>query len=337
MILSNFIEILRFPFRKDKVLRKELKKILGFYPDNIEYYRLALSHKSAVRRASNGKRINNERLEFLGDAILDAIVGDIVYEHFPGKPEGFLTNTRSKLVKRETLGQLAKEMGLDKLIIAGNQHTAHNSYMGGNAFEALVGAIYLDKGYYACMRFMKKRILKQMINIDKIAKKETNFKSKLLEWSQKNRIRINFNLIEQKADADASPVFKYEVVLEDTIKGATGTGYSKKESQQAAAKGTLQMLRRDVNLLDSVFAAKADRTKMEEEPVMSLPEIGEGKPEEEMPAKPERKKKPEPRQQKEKKEEKAETDEFDLSDIRMKRMSHEDIIAAAEEAAWSEE
>ena len=87
MIFSNFIEILRFPFRKDKALRKELKKILGFYPDNIEYYRLALSHKSAVRRAKNGKRINNERLEFLGDAILDAIVGDIVYEHFPGKPE----------------------------------------------------------------------------------------------------------------------------------------------------------------------------------------------------------------------------------------------------------
>ena len=255
MILSNFIEILRFPFRDDKPLRRELKNILGYYPDNIEYYRLALSHKSAVRRTSNGKCVNNERLEFLGDAILDAIVGDIVYEHFPGKPEGFLTNTQSKL----------------------------------------------------------------------------------LEWSQKNRIRIKFNLIEQKADADASPVFKYEVVLEDRIKGATGTGYSKKESQQAAAKGTLQMLRRDVNMLDSVFAAKADRTKMEEEPVMSLPEIGESKSEEAKPAKSERREKPEQQRKKEKKEEKAETDEFDLSDIRMKRMSHEDIIAAAEEAAWNEE
>ena len=356
MIFSNFIEALRFPFRKDKKLRSELKKILGFYPGNIDHYRLALSHKSAVRRASNGKRINNERLEFLGDAILDAIVGDIVYEHFPGKPEGFLTNTRSKLVKRETLGKLAKETGLDKLIITGSQHTAHNSYMGGNAFEALVGAIYLDKGYYACMRFMKKRILKQMINIDKVAKKETNFKSKLLEWSQKNRIQMKFNLIEQKTDTDSSPIFKYEVVLEDTIKGATGSGYSKKEAQQAAAKGTLQMLRRDVKMLDSVFAAKTGRTKMEEEPVMSLPEVNDGKDEEqpvkdeaskttaEEPAKEKSERRKPQREERKAKDEEQETkgdeekkdDEFDLSDIRMKRLSHEDIIAAAEEAAWNE-
>lgn len=273
MILSNFIEILRFPFRKDKALRKELKKILGFYPDNIEYYRLALSHKSAVRRASNGKRINNERLEFLGDAILDAVVGHIVFRHFEGKREGFLTNTRSKLVSRATLGKLSQEMGIPQLITSAGHSTSHNSYMNGNAFEALVGAIYLDRGYDACMRFMEKRILSQLINLDKVAYKEVNFKSKLLEWSQKNRVKMEFREQSQTKDEQTgSPVFTTQVLLEG-IEGCSGTGFSKKESHQKASKETLQRLRREPQFIDAIFAAKADRTKMEEEPVMAAPDI----------------------------------------------------------------
>ena len=183
---SNFIDRLKLPFRKEKELLLSLYKILGFYPHDLSYYKQALMHKSVMHRNSKGKPINNERLEFLGDAILDAIVGDIVYQHFPGKKEGFLTNTRSKLVQRETLGKLANEMGLTALVISNGKGLAHNSYMGGNAFEALVGAVYLDRGYDACMRFMQKRILAQMINIDKVAYKEVNFKSKLIEWTQKN-------------------------------------------------------------------------------------------------------------------------------------------------------
>ena len=333
MFSNNFIEVIKFPFRSEKELRKKLRKILGFYPNHIEYYKLALLHKSALKRSQTGKRLNNERLEFLGDAILDAIVGDIVYRHFPGKSEGFLTNTRSKLVKRETLGKLAKEIGLDKLITSKSQHVAHNSYMEGNAFEALVGAIYLDKGYSACMQFMNKRILAQMINIDKIAHKETNFKSKLLEWSQKNRINIEFRLIDENTDNDSSPVFKHEVVFEGKIKGAIGTGYSKKESQQMAARGTLQMLKRDVKMLDSVFAAKADRTKMEEMPVESVPDIPEIR-QPKAQQQPRRKKqqdkvKPQPDSDKQ-------SDEFDLSGITARRQTNEEVIAAAEKAAWGE-
>ena len=220
-------------------------------------------HKSVMRRGANGKPVNNERLEFLGDAILDAIVGDIVYRHFPGKREGFLTNTRSKLVQRETLNRLAQEMGISRLVLSSGHTSSHNSYMGGNAFEALVGAIYLDRGYSSCMRFMEKRILAKMINIDKVAYKEVNFKSKLIEWSQKNRVKLDFIVKEQGKDKNGSPFFLFCVHLEG-VEGCNGRGDSKKESQQLASKLTLERLKKEPQFIDRVFAAKAERTKNED-------------------------------------------------------------------------
>ena len=218
-MLSNIIDRIKLPFRKEKELYLSLYNIIGVYPHDISLYKLALMHKSLFKRNAKGKPVNNERLEFLGDAVLDAAVGDIVYRHFPGKREGFLTNTRSKLVQRETLNRLAQEMGITQLILSNGRSSAHNSYMGGNAFEALVGALYLDRGYNACMRFIQKRILDQMINIDKVAYKEVNFKSKLIEWAQKNRVKIEFALKEQHKDKNGSPVFTYMVVLEG-VEGA---------------------------------------------------------------------------------------------------------------------
>lgn len=273
-MLKDFITAIKLPFLKDKELYCDIKRILGFYPGDIELYKTALMHKSVMHRNNKGKPVNNERLEFLGDAVLDAVVGDIVYRHFPGKREGFLTNTRSKLVQRETLGKLANEMGITKLVLSSGRSQSHNSYLGGNAFEALVGAMYLDKGYDKCMKFMEKRILDKLINIDKVAYKEVNFKSKLLEWSQKNRIKLEYVEVESKKDNNGNPVFIYKVVLEG-IDGEKGKGYSKKESQQMASKLTLERLRKNTQYLDSIFAAKTDRTKMEEEPVMCVPEISE--------------------------------------------------------------
>ena len=273
-MLSNFFDRIKLPFPKEKELYVSLYRIIGFYPHNIELYKTALLHKSIARRNEKGKPVNNERLEFLGDAILDAVVGYIVFKHFPGKREGFLTNTRSKLVQRETLGRLAQEMGINELILSNSRGQSHNSYMGGNAFEALVGAIYLDRGYDACMRFMQNRILKQMINIDKVAYKEVNFKSKLLEWTQKNRVRMEFRLLNQEKDKQGSPTFCYQVVIEG-IEGCKGNGYSKKESQQMASKLTLEQLRKKPQFVDAVFAAKSDRTKMEEEPAMAVPRTDE--------------------------------------------------------------
>ena len=189
MKLSTIIDRIKLPFRKEKELFSSLYDILGFYPHNIEYYKQALMHKSIRKRNEKGKPLNNERLEFLGDAILDATVGYIVYRHYDGKREGFLTNTRSKLVSRETLGKIANEMRLGSLLLSASHSTSHNSYVEGNAFEALVGAIYLDRGYDACLEFFEKRVLGKYVDLDKVAFKEVNFKSKLLEWSQKGHTR----------------------------------------------------------------------------------------------------------------------------------------------------
>ena len=342
-MLSNLIDRIRLPFRKEKELYSSLYDIIGFYPHDISYYKLALMHKSVMRRNAKGKPVNNERLEFLGDAILDAIVGDIVYQHFPGKREGFLTNTRSKLVQRDTLNKLAQEMGINQLILSSGHTSSHNSYMGGNAFEALVGAIYLDQGYNACMRFMNKRILAQMINIDKVAYKEVNFKSKLIEWSQKNKVRLSYEQVLQEKDKNGNPIFEFKVVLEG-VEGCSGRGFSKKESQQLASKLTLDKLKKKPQFIDEVFAAKANRTKMEEEPILAIPDtevkqdflITKLEPATESPATIANEEKPTEAVVPTTKNAQTSNEEFDLSDISAKPQSREDIIAAAEEMAFAE-
>ena len=345
MLNNSIIDRIKLPFRKEKELFSSLREILGFYPRRIELYKLALMHKSIARRNAKGKPVNNERLEFLGDAVLDAVVGDIVYRHFEGKREGFLTNTRSKLVQRDTLNKLAQEMGINQLILSSGHSNSHNNYMGGNAFEALVGAIYLDRGYDMCMRFMQKRILSQLINIDKVAYKEVNFKSKLIEWSQKNKVKLDFKLVSQSKESGGSPTFIYKAVIEG-VEGGQGKGYSKKESQQLASKETLQRLKREPQFIDAVFAAKTERTKMEEMPVLNVPDteekddfiithdIPQNQTSEEQPKRnvnnQEKPKAPEVDIDTE------DNDEFDLSDISAtpKSQSREDIIAAAEAAAY---
>ena len=337
MRVNDIIDRLRLPFRKEKELFSSLYDIMGFYPHNISYYKQALMHKSIGRRNEKGKPLNNERLEFLGDALLDAVVGHIVYDHFPGKREGFLTNTRSKLVSRDTLGKLAEEMGLKQLILSSGHSNSHNSYVAGNAFEALVGAIYLDQGYDAVVRFMQKRILARVINIDKVAYKEVNFKSKLLEWSQKNRVRLEFRMQKQEKDKESgSPVFKFQVFLED-VAGESGQGYSKKEAQQQASEATLKRLKREPQFIDAIFTAKSNRTKMEEEPTMAVPST---EAEQDFIIA-----QPEPAEMEEdgkalgKEQTSTNADEFDLSDITAapKEQSREDIIAAAEAAAFAED
>lgn len=332
MFHSNIIERIKLPFRKEKELYSYFFKILGFYPKNIRLYKQALLHKSSSIKSEEGKWVNNERLEFLGDAILDAIVGDVVYRRFEGKREGFLTNARSKIVQRETLNKVAVEIGLDKLIkFSSHSTTSHNSNMCGNAFEALVGAIYLDYGYEHCMRFMKNRILEHLISVEKMAYKEVNFKSKLIEWSQKNKTILEFKLLDQKAAEGNSPVFYTQIEIEN-IKCGSGKGYSKKESQQTAAKGTLEMLKKPA-FVDSIFTAKSKRTAMEENPKcipsddsLAVSELKEKETSISFDAT-------------KAEENKTSSTDFDLSDIKMspRKLSKEEIIAAAEAAAFGEE
>ena len=163
-------------------------------------------------------------------------------------------------------------MGITKLVHSNGTMQSHNSYMGGNAFEALVGALYLDQGYDACMKFVEKRILAEIINIDKVAYKEVNFKSKLIEWGQKNRIKIEYELVSEERGEKGSPKFTYRAIIEG-LEAGTGIDYSKKESQQKASREALLLLRKDPQFLDSVFAAKAEKTRMEEMPVALVPEV----------------------------------------------------------------
>lgn len=255
-MLRNQIDKIRLLFRKDKESYFCFYKILGFYPRNIQLYQQALLHKSTSIRSEKGRPLNNERLEFLGDAILDAIVGDIVYKHFEGRREGFLTNTRSKIVQREILNKLAVEIGLDKLVKYSTRSSSHNSYMYGNAFEAFIGAIYLDQGYERCKRFMEEKIFKNYIDLDKMSRKEVNFKSKLIEWSQKSKVEVSFELIEQFLDEDYNPMFHTEIRIEG-ISAGKGTGYSKKESQQNAAQAALKKIKNDASFKEQIEATKA--------------------------------------------------------------------------------
>ena len=263
---GNLIDKVRLLFRKDKESYLCFYRMLGFYPRDIRIYEQALLHKSSSIKSDQGRLLNNERLEFLGDAILDAVVGDIVYQKFDGKREGFLTNTRSTIVSRESLNRLAEQIGLLKLIKFNTRQSAHNSYMGGNAFEALVGAIYLDRGYEYCKFFMERRIIGQYLDLNKVSRKEVNFKSKLIEWTQKNKVEIVFELVEQSYDEFNSPIFESEILIEG-IHACKGKGYSKKESQQIAAHETLNKIKKDAAFVESVFAAKAKREgQLEEQP-----------------------------------------------------------------------
>ena len=254
-MLSNVLHRIRLLFCKERESYLCFYRILGFYPRNLKYYQQALLHKSTAVRSDEGRLLNNERLEFLGDAILDAVVGDIVFRHFEGRREGFLTNTRSKIVQRETLNKLAVEIGLDKLVKTSNRSQSHNSYLYGNAFEAFIGAIYLDRGYDCCMQFIEQKILKQYIDLDKMSRKEMNFKSRLIEWCQKNKMQVSFELIDQVMDKDHSPTFSTEVHIEG-IPAGSGTGYSKKESQQKAAQMALKILKNDETFRDQIEAAR---------------------------------------------------------------------------------
>lgn len=274
--MKNLFDRAKLFFSKDREFRSALYDIMGFCPHNIELYRTAFAHKSQEYRSKKlgNKPLNNERLEFLGDAVLETVVSHIVYRHFPNKREGFLTNTRSKIVSRESLGRLAKELHIDRLIQSQTHSRTHNSYLGGNSFEALMGAIYLDRGFHYAFRFVEKRIIGAVLDLESVASKEVNFKSKLLEWSQKNRIRLEFKDTAADHDKANGPSFLTTVVIEGLYAGE-GKGYSKKESHQAAAKDALTKLRREAQFLDGVFRAKEKRTAMGAEEFFVLPKIDE--------------------------------------------------------------
>lgn len=214
---------------------------IGFVPNNKGLYRLALLHKSASRMTSNGVVLNYERLEFLGDAVLGAIVAELLYKFFPNQDEGFLTRVRSKVVSRESLNELAINIGLDKAVVA-KSDISHNKHIYGDVFEAFIGAMFLDQGFDNTKRFIEKYIFPNFFNIKDLVTVDTNYKSRLIEWAQKNKVDLRFET--NDARHNRRNKFCCTVYLGDQEKGR-GFGSSKKEAEQETAKVVISTLTKE--------------------------------------------------------------------------------------------
>jgi ribonuclease-3 len=221
-----------------KTFYTRLIRILGFLPGKVGLYELAFIHKSASLTDSEGNPVNYERLEYLGDAVLGVIIAEFLYRRFPDRNEGFLTKMRSKIVNGEHLSLLTQQLGLNQLIDNRLQNEQANRHILGDTFEALIGAIYLDKGYQRTRRFVLKRVIGRFVDLAELEKNETNFKSQLIEWAQKNRKEITFYTDIEPYDPTRFLSF---VSIGDTLFGS-GNGVSKKEAEQNAALETLREL-----------------------------------------------------------------------------------------------
>lgn len=227
-------------FSKNKPLSEFIHNDFGFYPRNITLYELAFTHKSASETSLGNFKLNNERLEYLGDAVLSAAVADYLFRLFPTKAEGFLTEMRSKIVSRSSLNKLSQKLGFEGMIHY--SHDAHSNFksMTGNAFEAFVGALYLDRGYDFTKHILIDRIIKVHIDLEQLELTDVNFKSKLLEWCQKEKHHLNFKLVGDKGSRQ-DRLYQVLVVIDNKEYGQA-SDYSIKGAEQLAAEKTWNML-----------------------------------------------------------------------------------------------
>lgn len=201
---------------------------------------MAFIHKSGSYLVSKKIPVNNERLEFLGDSILDAVIAEHLFHKYPLEDEGFLTQMRSKIVNRDNLNFLAIKLGISNLVVARITNDNHKSIYG-DALEALIGAIYLDKGFKKTRKIVIERIVKNHVNLAKLQETEVDFKSRIIEWGQKNRKEVNFSSFEEPNEEDKTPLFVSHILIVDEIAGR-GIGGSKKEAEQNAARQALDKL-----------------------------------------------------------------------------------------------
>ena len=240
MPLFNLYKLYLSP-NKDFV--RKLKNILGFVPGNITLYKMAFRHRSVAKVLKNGSRSSNERLEFLGDAILGSVIAELLFKIYPYKEEGFLTEMRSKIVNRANLNQLARKMGFDQLIVFDaktvNVQSKHHSMLG-DAFEALIGAVYLDKGYNFTKNLLLKRIVKPYVDVHTLEMTETNFKSKLIEWCQRHGKDVMFEMVEN-GEGENAKLFTIHAIIDNENRGI-GRDYNKKNAEKLAAEKACESL-----------------------------------------------------------------------------------------------
>jgi len=228
--IASFI---RTYFSADKEFILSIKNIFGFCPSNVSLYKLAFLHKS-VAQEQNGHKPSNERLEYLGDAVLSSIVADYLFKKFPYKDEGFLTEMRSKLVSRDQLNKLSRKLGLNKFIQSNQDSKSFYRSMQGDAFEAFLGALYIDKGYNFAKKIVVNRIINVHFDIDQLVKTEVNFKSKLIEWAQKERKIVEFDVVTEVGQGTGKQ-YLVEVKIDGEVY-STGQDFSIKGAEKIAAE-----------------------------------------------------------------------------------------------------
>jgi ribonuclease III len=238
---KNSSNLLNANFTGKRAFYSQLKAILGFRPGNRKLYELAFVHKSASIKLADGSLVNNERLEFLGDAILDAAISHYLFEMYDHQDEGFLTKIRSKIVNRDNLNALAEKVGIDRLLISNvNQHMfGRNLY--GNALEALIGAIYLDRGYRVTKKYLIRRVIHHHLDLKELEKTEIDFKSQVIEWAQKHKKEIHFSSSDHFDAENKSLHFSVKLFIDEQPVGS-GEGLSKKEAEQHASEEALHRL-----------------------------------------------------------------------------------------------
>lgn len=231
---TNIFGPIRVRYSKNRQLYQSIKNIFGFYPENIFLYQLALRHKSIANEIHNGVKNSNERLEYLGDAILDAVVAEFLFKLFPYKDEGFLTKMRSKIVSRVQLNKLSMKLGISSLVQSSKDVYSIPKSINGDAFEALIGAIYLDKGYNFTRKIIVENIIKMHLNIEELENTETNYKSRLIEWAQKEKKEIEFKVVREVGNGNKR-LHVVELFIESDLV-STAKDYSIKGAEQLAAE-----------------------------------------------------------------------------------------------------
>jgi len=227
-------------FSKDKVLYSAIRNLFGYYPSNIRLYKVALSHKSAPQQWLKGQQVNNERLEYLGDAVLSSIVADYLYKKFPYQNEGFLTELRSRIVSRSRLHKLSLKMGIDKLIYQGSGTFTASKSIYGDTFEALIGAIYIDRGYDFTRNIILRRIIDVHLDMDEIERTDTNFKSKILEYAQREKKQLEFKVVEELGEGHRKQYVVELLMNNEPV--SRGLDYSIKAAEQIAAEKACEKL-----------------------------------------------------------------------------------------------
>jgi ribonuclease-3 len=239
-----FSRIYKLYFSSNRKYIRSLQNLLGYVPGNLRLYQMAFRHRSVAVEIKNGAKNSNERLEFLGDAILGSVIAELLFKLYPYKDEGFLTEMRSKIVSRANLNQLAKRLGLDEHIEYDNKSIGYTSKQGallGDTFEAMIGAVYMDKGYNFTRNFLLNRIIKPHVDIHTLEQTETNFKSKLIEWCQRHGKDITFEIVPNE-EGENTKLFTVQVNV-DGENCATGRDYNKKNAEKLAAEKACDFLK----------------------------------------------------------------------------------------------